>query len=112
MQIDIRLENKAWIRFHCDVCGGHTEKDGVQPAAYVDGEQWTYVCDDCLNSGSDGMVSRLAEHAERLAAHAECLRQFAGAEWGGADREAARRQIWLDWEREKAADMSIELGEI
>ena len=65
------------IRFRCCVCGGVTEKHEIQALARADdGSEIGFVCEQCIEAGSDGMKERATEAAEL------------------AIRDAAKRKSW------------------
>jgi hypothetical protein len=74
-------ENHFLTRRHCVTCGGCTDKCGAHPMVELEDGGKGFLCDECLESGEDGIRERLLQHAAELEKYAASLRGAAAEQW-------------------------------
>lgn len=72
--------NNFFTRWPCVVCGGVTDKMSAHPMVRLDGDGY-HLCDQCFESGAEGIKPELINHADCLEARAKALRQLAAEPW-------------------------------
>jgi len=65
-------------RWHCDVCGGTTEKESVLCEVTEGPEKGLRVCEQCLKAGQKKVNDTLRGHAESLEEEARYIRSLIG----------------------------------
>lgn len=92
MKITAKVEpTNVFMRSHCGVCGGCTEKEGVLVTFYVDGEEWTHMCFECVESGD--FHGRLQERAREVRERADCLQRLVDEGQWAVDPSRLRDEI-------------------
>ena len=82
MTFEVRLQpSTCFVRWRCALCGGQTEKDGVDARFRDEHGDHHDVCWQCLQAGPEEVPARLLVQAERVEAWACALRRWAEASW-------------------------------